>query len=67
MKQIWVQKPNVEAGKVVNVALEKAPNQEAGSNSKDPIFSFECGDMNKGNVTLIAISLAKNDDNKVKM
>ena len=63
MKQVWVQKPNVEARKLVNVALEKASNQEACSNSKEPVFSSECGDMN---VTPIATSLAENDDNKVK-
>lgn len=62
MKQVWVQKPNVEAIKLVNVVLKRAPNQKACSNSKDPVFSSECGDMND---TPIAISLAENDDNKV--
>lgn len=66
MKQLWEKKPNVEAGKLVNVVLERTPSQEADSNPKDPIFSSEWGDMNKENVTPIANSVAKIDYSKVK-
>ena len=66
MKQLWVKKLNVEAGNLVNVVLERTPSQEAGSNPKDPIFSYECGDMNKEIVNPIANSVAKIDDSKVK-
>lgn len=41
-----MQKPNVDARKLVNVLIERAPNQEVGSNTKDHVFSSECGEMN---------------------